>query len=147
MPQALRFGKWIPAMLQYSLRTLFLSLLGIAIATWVIFVISGNVGVLVLTILLLIIPGLIAAGIVYFRGYPQAFCIGAGPTQAVMLFMLAPYFTGWPYRYPPPPDLLLKMKVSLVGALVLVLIAGLGGILIRYLSLSPGSLQSGRRVP
>src|SRR6476659_4562479 len=68
-------------MFQYRLRTLLIAMLLVAIMMWILFVLPDPIGAYILMALLLVIPTLVTTGIVYFRGYRQAFCIGAAPLQ------------------------------------------------------------------
>lgn len=77
-------------MFQYNLRTLMLVMLGVCIFTWLFFVLPGEIGFLFLLCGMLIVPSAVIAGILYFRGYPQAFAIGCVPPLLLLgLFVLA----------------------------------------------------------
>jgi hypothetical protein len=127
-------------MLQYKLRTLLLVTLLVALATWLVFVLPDPAGVLALVAITATTPGLLAAGIVYFRGARQAFCIGAVPVQASVLLFLSGFGFSFPYQFPnylpSQPDPVPSFKLWLAGAMMVTILAGLGAVLIRYLALS-----------
>ena len=76
-------------MFQYNLRTLMLVMLGVCIFTWLFFVLPGEIGLIVLLCGLFLAPSAVVAGILYFRGYPQAFTIGCVPPLLLLgLFLL-----------------------------------------------------------
>ena len=130
-------------MLQYALRTLLLWMLAASLATWVLFVLPDPAGVLVLGGILAIIPGLIVAGIVYFSGHRQAFCIGAAPVQLALLmtgtfWFYVPRFINpfqYPSNFPWDEETCLVMKFYMLTSLGLMVAAGGGAIWIRYLAL------------
>ena len=125
-------------MLQYNLRTLLLAMFVVCLATWVLAVVPGFFGGVILACGLLVVPAYVVSGIVYFRGYNQAFCIGAVPTQLIMLILVVPYLAGMPWRYPGRSvsvvEADLVMKAMLVGALVVIFVSGLIGVLVSYLA-------------
>lgn len=75
-------------MLQYNLRALFVATLLVAIATWVLFVLPGEIGGIVMMTLFIIAGSALVAGTIYFRGYSQAFCIGCLTSHAVIILSL-----------------------------------------------------------
>jgi hypothetical protein len=72
------------AMFQYKLKTLMLVMLGVCVFTWLFFVLPGEVGAIVLMCLMMIVPSSVLAGVLYFRGYPQAFAIGCVPPMLII---------------------------------------------------------------
>ena len=96
-------------MFQYNLKTLLLVMLGACLLTWLFFVLPGEIGVAILMCLLAIVPSAEIAGILYFRGVPQAFAIGCVPP---MLFIGCLFlFDGAPWRYGPNDALSLKLMI------------------------------------
>jgi hypothetical protein len=94
-------------------------MLGACIVTWFVFVVPGEVGVVILMCLLAIVPSAVIAGILYFRGIPQAFAIGCVPPLLLIgCFFL---FDGAPWRFGPNDTTAIKLMI-----LVLLLIT-LGG--------------------
>ncbi len=148
MAQSLRFDKWfragfhpwLPAgragpqslrMFQYNLKTLLLVMLGACILTWLFFVLPGEIGFIVLLCGMLIVPSAVLAGILYFRGYPQAFSIGCVPPLLLLgLFMT---FEGpRMFRYGPGDDL--EDKLAILVCLLVVLAAGAASAGVRWLA-------------
>ena len=66
-------------MFQYNLRTLLLVMVGVCVFTWLFFVLPGEIGAIVLWSGLFLAPSAVVAGLLYFRGYGQAFAIGCIP--------------------------------------------------------------------
>ena len=96
-------------MFQYNLKTLLLVMLAACLLTWLFFVLPGEIGVAILMCLLAIVPSAVIAGILYFRGVPQAFAIGCVPP---MLFIGCLFlFDGAPWRYGPNDALSLKLMI------------------------------------
>lgn len=125
-------------MLQYNLRTLLLAMFAFAIATWVVFVLPGLLGLFILTLISLIVPGLIVAGIVYCRGTVRAFCVGAAPGSGLMTFVWIWTVPSVTFPYIEPSNLsdsdIDTLKLNLVAMMVVAFVSGLGGMLIRYLA-------------
>src|SRR5262245_35697824 len=129
-------------MLQYRLRTLLLVTLAVAVLCWVSFVLPDPIGVFTLFATLTIVPGLTAAGIVYFRGYQRAFWVGAAPAQFLLAVFLFPLI--WSLGYEGilsfrgidwSSDGVL-IKAHLLSAIAIIVVSGFGGMLIRYLSIA-----------
>ena len=142
-------------MLQYKLRTLLIVMLIAAVASWVLFVLPDPAGVLVLGGVLALIPGAIVAGIVYFPGYRQAFCIGAAPVQVIFLMtsafwfyvphLISPFQS--PFNFPWDDESYLVMKFCMLTCLGLTAVAGGLAIWIRYLALSVAVATSAQPSP
>jgi hypothetical protein len=110
-------------MFQYNLRTLMLVMVGVCVLTWLFFVLPGEIGVVVLWSGLFLAPSAVVSGILYFRGYGQAFAIGCIP-PLVMLGWFAMMEGDDLWRRGPGDDL--EDKVAIV-VLMLVIMAG-GGV-------------------
>jgi hypothetical protein len=118
-------------MFQYKLKTLMLVMLGVCVFTWLFFVLPGEIGFIVLLCGMLIVPSAVIAGILYFRGYPQAFAIGCVPPLLLLgLFLLAegPRM----FRFGPGDDL--EEKLTIVICLAVVLAAGAASAGVRWLA-------------
>jgi hypothetical protein len=63
--------------LQFRLRTLFILTAAVALLAWILFAPPQWVGMLAIYLLHCLLPAAIVAGIIYHRGYWQAFFIGA----------------------------------------------------------------------
>jgi hypothetical protein len=86
-------------MLQFRLRTLFIVTTVTALLAWILFVPPGWMGMVVLYLIYTFLPAATIAGIVYHRGYRQAFFIGAAPWVAIVSWTFlarAPFFEIWP---------------------------------------------------
>jgi len=117
-------------MFQYNLRTLLLVMLAASMLAWTCFVLPDPIGLVVLLGLLLIVPGVTVAGIIYSRGYRRAFFIAAAPSQ-LFLSMVYPYLmlgnihgNGW------SGNLILE-KAFALGAMSVIVISGIAGVLVR----------------
>jgi hypothetical protein len=64
-------------MLQFRLRTLFILTAAVALLAWMFFAPPQWLGMLAIYLLCCLLPAAIVAGIIYHRGYWQAFFIGA----------------------------------------------------------------------
>ena len=104
-------------MLQYNLRSLLYVMLGACLLTWLLFVLPGEIGVAVLMCLLMVIPSAVIAGVLYFRGIPQAFAIGCVPPVLIIVTILM--FDGPPWRFGPGDATQLKIMI-LVGLLIVI---------------------------
>ena len=121
-------------MFQFSIRTLFITTTIFAVIVWVMFVPPQWVGALVLFGVFLLLLPLNIAGLIYHRGYWQAFFVGTAPWAALtawyMLWIIdgrrAPYFP-WPGR----PDDLLEVKLTLFFALCFIALSGLMAVGVR----------------
>jgi len=106
-------------MFQYNLRSLLLVMFGVCLLTWLLFVLPGEIGVVILICGSMVVPSAVVAGILYFRGYPQAFAIGCVPPVLLIGGILL--FEGPPWRYGPSDTVQMKIMVLLS---LLVIIAG-----------------------
>jgi len=117
-------------MLQYNLRALFAATIIVAVVTWVLFVLPGEIGGIVMLITFMVAGSALVAGTVYFRGYSQAFCIGCLSSYALVLVAL---FSG-PWRFGSlNGDIEFKIALSL--CMVIVLVSGAVAMGMRYLAL------------
>lgn len=116
-------------MFQYNLKTLMLVMLGVCIFTWLFFVLPGEIGLLFLLCGMLTVPSAVIAGILYFRGYPQAFAIGCVPPLLLLgLFVL----NEGPRMFRLGGDL--EGKVAVVVCFAIVLAAGATSAGVRWLA-------------
>jgi hypothetical protein len=77
-------------MFQYNLKSLLGAMLAACILSWLFFVLPGEIGFIFLLCGALIVPSTVLAGVLYFRGYPQAFAIGCVPPLLLLgLFIFA----------------------------------------------------------
>jgi hypothetical protein len=91
-------------MLQFRLRTLFIVTTAIALLAWIFFVPPGWVGVVVLYAIYILLPAVTVSGMIYHRGYRQAFFIGMAPSVvfvAFLFFSRDPFPSFWPYSFSP----------------------------------------------
>jgi hypothetical protein len=120
-------------MLQFNLQSLFGLTIGAAVLTWILFVLPGVIGNIFLLSIMVIGTSALIAGVIYFRGYWQAFCIGALPPQVLMVTTV---FFGISYlRYGPPEDF--EFKVILAICLTVTFLSGLAAAGVRYLATRP----------
>jgi hypothetical protein len=146
MAQPLRFDKWIRGLLpgekarqfsisgpttmyQYNLKTLLAVMLAACILTWLFFVLPGEIGFMVLLCGMLIVPSAVLAGILYFRGYPQAFAIGCVPP---LLFLGAFMWLEGPVFRMRGDDL--EDKLAILICLLVVVAAGAASAGVRWLA-------------
>ena len=116
-------------MFQYNIRTLMLVMLGVCIFTWLFFVLPGEIGMIVLMCGMMVVPSAVLAGILYFRGYPQAFAIGCVPP--LLLYGMFLVFEGpGPFRLGDD----LEDKLFIVVCLLVVMVAGAASAGIRWLA-------------
>ena len=106
-------------MFQYNLKSLLFVMLAVCVLTWLFFVLPGEIGIAVLLCLLAVVPSAIIAGILYFRGIPQAFAIGCVPPALIVALMLV--FDGAPWRFND------SIQVKIVVLVCLLVILGGGG--------------------
>ncbi len=118
-----------PAMFQYNLKSLLLFMLAVCLLTWLLFVLPGEVGVVVLMCVLAIVPSAVVAGILYFRGVPQAFAIGCVPPILIIAWLLA--FEGPPWRFGPDN---MQVKIMTLVLLLITLGGGAASAGIRWLA-------------
>src|SRR5688500_3510751 len=108
-------------MFQYNLRTLMLVMLGACVLTWLFLVLPGEIGLMVLLFVLFLAPSAVIAGILYFRGYPQAFTIGCVPP--LLLLGVFVIFVGDDiFRFGRSDDL--EAKIATLICMLLVLAGG-----------------------
>jgi hypothetical protein len=155
-------------MLQYSLRTLLLLTATVAVLCWLLFVVPSPFSEYVLSLFVAVVPGMVVAGVVYFRGYRQAFCIAAAPS--IVAAALASWPASWNTffdpsdRYPGSAYSLVQLTVTgtldsdairlhMAVYLGVVVLSGVGGVLIRFLAVStagpgqPGAMKSEKSPP
>jgi hypothetical protein len=118
-------------MFQYNIRTLMLVMLAVCIFTWLFFVLPGEIGMMVLLGGMLIVPSAVLAGILYFRGYPQAFSIGCVPP--VLLYGMFLFIEGPDMRWFRMGDDL-EDKLFIVICLLIVMLAGGASAGVRWLA-------------
>ena len=124
-------------MFQYNLKSLLLAMLAAAVLTWFLFVLPSEIGVVLVACVFLVIPSAVLAGILYFRGYPQAFCIGCVPPLLILgLVML---FDGPPWRY--GPNNAVQIKITLLVSQLVIIGGGTAAAGVRRLAI--WSQQSG----
>jgi hypothetical protein len=117
-------------MFQYNLKSLLLVMLAACLVTWLLFVLPGEVGVIVLLCLLAVVPSAVVAGVLYFRGLPQAFAIGCVPPMLVIGCILV--FDGPPWRFGPGDTI--EVKIMLLICLLVTLAGGGASAGIRWLA-------------
>jgi len=135
-------------MLQFRLRTLFIATTASAAMFWVLFVPPQWLGVLAIYLVYLLLPALTVSGIVFHRGYRQAFFIGMAPWIVVASFWFA--FTSlqawWPsgpwwdpfdeFLFTADSESLIAHKLLLVVTLIFPAASGLVGVGIRRWALA-----------
>jgi hypothetical protein len=122
-------------MFQFSIRTLFITTTVFAVILWVLFAPPTWVGALVLVAVFLLLLPLNIAGLIYHRGYWQAFFVGTAPWAALTAWYTlwiidgrrAPFFP-WPGR----PDDVLEVKLTLFFALCFIALSGLMAVGVRW---------------
>ena len=117
-------------MFQYNLKTLLLVMLAACLLTWLFFVLPGEVGVVVLMCLLAVVPSAVVAGILYFRGVPQAFAIGCVPPLVLISCLFL--FAGGPWRFGPSDTI--EMKLMVLIFLLITLGGGAASAGVRWLA-------------
>jgi hypothetical protein len=117
-------------MFQYNLRSLLYVMLGVCLLTWLLFVLPGEIGVAVLMCLLMVIPSAVLAGVLYFRGIPQAFAIGCVPPIVIIVTILI--FDGAPWRF--GPSNAIQLKISILVGLLIVIAGGAASAGVRWLA-------------
>ncbi len=116
-------------MFQYNLKSLLFVMLAVCLLTWLLFVLPGEVGVVVLMCVLAIVPSAVVAGILYFRGIPQAFSIGCVPPALIVACMLV---LDGPWRYGPNGSI--QVKIVVLVCLLVILAGGGAAAGIRWLA-------------
>ena len=117
-------------MFQYNLRSLLLVMLGVCVLTWLFFVLPGEIGAVILMCVLLVVPSAVLAGILYFRGYPQAFSIGCIPPLVVIGLIVV--FEGPPWRFGPGDST--EMKIVFLVCQLVILAGGAASAGVRWLA-------------
>jgi hypothetical protein len=117
-------------MFQYNLKSLLLLMLGVCILSWLFFVLPGEIAVVILMGLLMVIPSAILAGILYFRGYPQAFCIGCIPP--LVMIGVAVFFGGLGWGFGRGDSI--EMKIMLLISQAVVVAGGAASAGVRWLA-------------
>jgi len=117
-------------MFQYNLRSLLLVMFGVCLLTWLLFVLPGEIGVVILVCGSMVVPSAVVAGILYFRGYPQAFAIGCVPPVLLIGGILL--FEGPPWRYGPSDTI--QMKIMVLVSLLVIFAGGAASAGIRRLA-------------
>ena len=128
-------------MFQYNLKSLLGVMLAACILSWLFFVLPGEIGFILLLCGLLIVPSAVLAGILYFRGYPQAFAIGCVPPLLLLglfLFAEGPRM----FRFGGGNDFEEKLVISI--CFLVVLAAGAASAGVRWLAIwsQPATAQS-----
>jgi len=81
--------------MQFRLRTLFLMTTLVAVMAWAFFAPPQWLGLLVIWLIYGLLPAVTVSGIVFHRGYHQAFFVGMAPCVVVILFWFLTQFY-WP---------------------------------------------------
>ena len=128
-------------MFQYNLKSLLGAMLAACILSWLFFVLPGEIGFILLLCGMLIVPSAVLAGVLYFRGYPQAFAVGCVPPLLLLglfLFAEGPRM----FRLGMGNDLAEKLAISI--CLLVVLAAGAASAGVRWLAVwsQPTTAQS-----
>jgi len=134
--------------MQFNTRTLLIVTTVAATLVWAIFVPPQWAGWLAISILYLLAPSLTLAGIVYYRGTLQAFCIGAAPWMAGVAFFdflyvrseMYVFVRGSGFWFTVPDEQLILAKIFLLVPFLMAAGCGLLAALIRS-----SAEKSGRR--
>jgi hypothetical protein len=134
-------------MLQFRLRTLFIATTAAAVLAWALFAPPQRLGLLVIYLVYSLLPAVTVSGIVFHRGYWQAFFIGMIPWISMVSFWAivleiqqSPAF--WPYagnlfdRFSATPDEIIVFKLMVAIPLVIAVASGLVGVGIRWWAIS-----------
>ena len=82
--------------MQFRLQTLFLMTTLAAVIAWTFFAPPQWLGLLLIWLLYALLPAVTISGIVFHRGYHQAFFVGMAPwVVAVSLWFLAQFYSPW----------------------------------------------------
>jgi hypothetical protein len=129
-------------MLQFRLRTLFIATTAVAVLAWALFAPPQWLGLWAIYLVYMLVPSAVVAGIVFQRGYWQAFFVGMAPSVVLVFFWIIsnvfPSYPPWPLNESPwtaDPDQLLVDKVLHTLALGLAVASGLVGVGIRWWAL------------
>ena len=120
-------------MFQFSIRTLFIVTTLFAVIVWVMFAPPQWVGVLVLVGVFLLLLPLNIAGLIYHRGYWQAFFVGTAPWAVLTAwYTLRWLFDGPGPFWPRGNDDALQFKLVLFFALCFIGLSGLMTVGVRW---------------
>jgi hypothetical protein len=119
-------------MLQYNLRTLMGTTVVIALATWILFVLPSEIGIILMLLIMMLVANATLAGVIYFRRYAQAFCIGSLPCHALMLMT---FFFGAMGPWGIGPGDQIEFKVGLIVCLLVTFASGFVAMGVRWLAL------------
>jgi hypothetical protein len=128
-------------MLQFKLRTLFIATTASAALLWAFYAPPQWLGLIAIYLFYFLLPAVAVAGIVFHRGYRQAFFIGMAPWIAIVSFWLN---WSWQPNFWPPfgeawnldPDQVVYDKLVLVIPLAVAVASGLVAVGIRWWALS-----------
>jgi hypothetical protein len=130
-------------MLQFKLRSLFIFTAAVAVLSGVFFAPPQWPGLLAIYLVYFLLPAATAAGILFHRGYRQAFFIGMVPWILMVLFWLgvqAPWLPDpWPFNFDfflADPVQLVHDKLVLAVPLAIALANGLVAVGIRWWAIS-----------
>jgi hypothetical protein len=131
-------------MLQFRLRTLFITTTAAAVLFWAFFVPPQWLGLWAICLMYILLPAAAVGGIVFHRGYWQAFFIGMAPWIVIVLFwgtaaQLPWSPVSWPFDsglFTGDPGQIISDKLVLAVPLVLAVASGLVAVGIRWWALS-----------
>lgn len=125
-------------MFQFSIRSLLVATAVVAVIVWVLFVPPHVVGALVMSLLCLLLPPAILAGLIYQRGYWRAFFVGAAPWTVVLCwwisYLLVDAGNEWIDLFLMDADDALEVKLVAGPPLAIVLASGLAAVAVRWWS-------------
>src|SRR6476660_3640608 len=127
-------------MLHFRLRTLFIATAVTAALVWIFYVPPQWLGLLAIYLIYALLPAAIVAGIVFHRGYWQAFFVGMAPWAVLVIFCYTvqafPFVAvSWPFigdLWSSDPEQLFVDKALLAASIMLEIASGLVGIGIRW---------------
>lgn len=127
-------------MLQFRLRTLFIATAVTAALVWIFYVPPQWLGLLAIYLIYALLPAVIVAGIVFHRGYWQAFFVGMAPWALLVIFwhtvQAFPFVAlSWPFNgdlWSTDPEQLFVDKAVLAASIMLGIASGLVGVGIRW---------------
>ena len=129
-------------MLQFSLRTLFIATTASAVLLWAFYAPPQLLGLIVIYLIYFLLPAVAVAGIIYHRGYWQAFFIGMAPWIVIASFWVnlqGPWPNIWPIIsdfWNSDPDVVLSEKLMLGVPLAVAIASGLVSVGIRWWALT-----------
>lgn len=130
-------------MLQFRLRTLFIATTASAVLFGVYFAPPQWLGLCVIYLVYLLLPAATVSGIVFHRGYPQAFFIGLAPWIVVISFWMMAMQISWvPNPWPfdefslANSDEVVARKLYLAIPLVIAMASGLVSVGVRWWAVS-----------